>query len=43
LAKHTGQDIDKIQQDTDRDNFMNGEQAQKYGLIDAVLDKRPTE
>jgi ATP-dependent Clp protease protease subunit len=43
LAKHTGQDIEKIQQDTDRDNFMNGEQAQEYGLIDAVLDSRPTE
>jgi len=43
LAKHTGQDIDKIQQDTDRDNFMDGEQAQKYGLIDSVLDNRPLE
>jgi ATP-dependent Clp protease protease subunit len=43
LAKHTGQDIDKIQQDTDRDNFMNGEQAQEYGLIDSVLNTRPTE
>ena len=43
LAKHTGQDINKIQQDTDRDNFMDGEQAQKYGLIDSVLDNRPLE
>jgi ATP-dependent Clp protease, protease subunit len=43
LAKHTGQDIKKIQQDTDRDNFMDGEQAQKYGLIDSVLDNRPLE
>ena len=33
LAKHTGQDIEQIQKDTDRDNFMNGEQAQEYGLI----------
>lgn len=40
LAKHTGQDIDKIQQDTDRDNFMNGEQAVEYGLIDSVLNNR---
>ncbi len=46
LAKHTGQPIDKIQVDTDRDNFMGGEVAQAYGLIDHVLDKRgevPTE
>ena len=41
LANHTGQDIDKIAQDTDRDNFMDGSQAVEYGLIDAVLDKRP--
>lgn len=41
LAKHTGQTIERIQQDTDRDNFMNGEQAQAYGLIDSVLDRRP--
>ncbi|MDH4573342.1 MULTISPECIES: ATP-dependent Clp endopeptidase proteolytic subunit ClpP [Salinicola] len=41
LAEHTGQDIDKIAQDTDRDNFMDGEQAVEYGLIDAMLDKRP--
>lgn len=41
LAKHTGQTIEKIQQDTDRDNFMNGEEAQAYGLIDSVLDRRP--
>tara|TARA_R110001606_G_scaffold395664_2_gene568480 strand:- start:93506 stop:94144 length:639 start_codon:yes stop_codon:yes gene_type:complete len=41
LAKHTGQTIEKIQQDTDRDNFMNGEEAQTYGLIDSVLDRRP--
>ncbi|MGM8848881.1 ATP-dependent Clp endopeptidase proteolytic subunit ClpP [Salinicola sp. V024] len=41
LADHTGQDIDKIAQDTDRDNFMDGTQAVEYGLIDAMLDKRP--
>tara|TARA_R110002050_G_scaffold1244_4_gene8610 strand:+ start:44771 stop:45409 length:639 start_codon:yes stop_codon:yes gene_type:complete len=41
LAKHTGQTIEKIQQDTDRDNFMNGQEAQAYGLIDSVLDRRP--
>lgn len=42
LAHHTGQDIDTVALDTDRDNFMNPGQAQEYGLIDAVLDKRPT-
>ncbi|MBD3895239.1 ATP-dependent Clp endopeptidase proteolytic subunit ClpP [Halomonas sp. ML-15] len=41
LAEHTGQDIETIAKDTDRDNFMNGAQAAEYGLIDAVLDKRP--
>jgi len=40
LANHTGQSIEKIKQDTDRDNFMTGEQAIAYGLIDAVLQKR---
>ncbi|MCW4152886.1 ATP-dependent Clp endopeptidase proteolytic subunit ClpP [Halomonas sp. 18H] len=42
LAHHTGQEFETIAKDTDRDNFMNGEQAAEYGLIDAVLDKRPT-
>ena len=41
LAKHTGQDIEAIRKDTDRDNFMNGAQAAEYGLIDAMLEKRP--
>lgn len=40
LSSHTGQSIDTIAKDTDRDNFMNGETAVEYGLIDAVLDKR---
>ena len=40
LSHHTGQPIDKIRVDTDRDNFMSGEQAKAYGLIDAVLDRR---
>ena len=40
LAKHTGQSIDRIAQDTDRDNFMSGEAAVAYGLIDQVLEKR---
>ncbi|MFY0988874.1 ATP-dependent Clp endopeptidase proteolytic subunit ClpP [Halomonas sp. C05BenzN] len=42
LAHHTGQEFETIARDTDRDNFMNGAQAAEYGLIDAVLDKRPT-
>ena len=41
LAHHTGQNIKTIAKDTDRDNFMDGETAVNYGLIDAVLDKRP--
>lgn len=40
LARHTGQPMEKIQVDTDRDNFMSGQMAVEYGLIDAVLDKR---
>ena len=40
LSKHTGQTIDKIRQDTDRDNFMSGETAVTYGLIDKVLERR---
>jgi ATP-dependent Clp protease protease subunit len=40
LSKHTGQSIDRIKTDTDRDNFMTGEQATAYGLIDAVLQQR---
>ncbi len=43
LAKHTGQTLEKIQQDTDRDNFLSGEEAVDYGLIDQVLSKRGTE
>jgi ATP-dependent Clp protease protease subunit len=40
LAKHTGQDIETIANDTERDNFMSSEEAQKYGLIDKVLTTR---
>ena len=40
LAKHTGQPLERIAQDTDRDNFMGGEAAVEYGLIDAVLSQR---
>mgnify|MGYP000153186950 FL=1 len=41
LAKHTGQPIEKIELDTERDNFMSAEESKAYGLIDEVLDKRP--
>ena len=40
LAKHTGQPLEKIQIDTDRDNFMSGAEAVQYGLIDKVLNNR---
>jgi len=41
LLFHTGKTYDEIERDTDRDNFMSAEEAQKYGLIDHVLDKIP--
>jgi ATP-dependent Clp protease protease subunit len=40
LAKHTGQPLETIERDSDRDNFMDGETAAQYGLIDTVLVKR---
>lgn len=41
LVKHTGQDIETIQRDTDRDNFMSAETAKDYGLIDQVIVSLP--
>jgi ATP-dependent Clp protease protease subunit len=41
LAKHTGQTVDRIKADSDRDNFMTAEQAKAYGLVDSMLEKRP--
>ena len=41
LAEKTGQSIDQIAKDTDRDNFMSAEEAKSYGLIDKVLDRLP--
>ncbi|KIU42666.1 MULTISPECIES: ATP-dependent Clp endopeptidase proteolytic subunit ClpP [Pseudomonas] len=41
LAHHTGQDLETIERDTNRDNFMSAERAAEYGLIDSVLHKRP--
>ena len=40
LAKHTGQPVEAIERDTDRDNFMSAEEAMKYGLVDKVLTSR---
>ncbi len=40
LAHHTGQKVNKIQRDTERDYFMSADEAKKYGLIDKVLNKR---
>jgi ATP-dependent Clp protease protease subunit len=40
MAKHTGQTVKSIEKDTDRDNFLSGEEALKYGIIDKVLTTR---
>ena len=43
LAKNTGQTLEKIESDTERDNFMTSPEAMKYGLIDEILESRPAE
>ena len=43
LSKHTGQPVETIEEDTERDNFMSGEESVKYGLIDEVLSRRAGE
>lgn len=43
LARHTGQDLETIARDTERDNFKSAAEAQAYGLVDAVLERRPEE
>ena len=40
LAKHSGQTVERIMADSDRDNFMTAEQARAYGLVDSMLEKR---
>jgi ATP-dependent Clp protease, protease subunit len=40
LAKHTGQSVERLKQDTDRDRFMDGDDMVRYGLIDRVIEKR---
>ena len=41
LAKHTGQPLERIEKDTDRDRFMTAIEAQEYGLVDHVLERLP--
>lgn len=41
LSKHTGQTLDKIDRETDRDNFLSAEESVSYGLIDKVLERMP--
>jgi ATP-dependent Clp protease protease subunit len=41
LLKHTGQTLDKIEKDTDRDKFMTAREAQEYGIVDHVLERLP--
>jgi ATP-dependent Clp protease protease subunit len=41
LAKHTGQPVDKVAHDTDRDFYLSAEQAVEYGIVDEILDKPP--
>ena len=39
IAKHTGQDFDKVTKDTDRDYFMSSEEATEYGIIDRIVEQ----
>jgi ATP-dependent Clp protease protease subunit len=43
LARHTGQPVEKVERDVDRDNFMSALDAKAYGIVDAVLDTRPAD
>ena len=40
LSKHTGKNLKTVEKDTDRDNFLNAEEAKKYGIIDDILEER---
>jgi Protease subunit of ATP-dependent Clp proteases len=42
LADHTGQPLSRIEEDTERDFFMSAEEAKDYGLVDQVIDRRPS-
>src|SRR5436305_3785640 len=41
LLRHTGQSLERVEQDTDRDKFMSAKEAQEYGIVDAVLERLP--
>jgi ATP-dependent Clp protease protease subunit len=41
LSKHTGKTVKKVEQDNDRDNFLNAKEAKSYGIIDEILETRP--
>jgi ATP-dependent Clp protease protease subunit len=41
MAEHTGQPLERIERDTDRDFFMSAEEAKEYGLVDQVIVRRP--
>jgi ATP-dependent Clp protease protease subunit len=43
LARHTGQPVEKVERDVDRDHFMSAQDAKAYGIVDAVLDSRPSD
>ncbi len=43
LADHTGQPVEQIEKDTDRDYFMTAEEATEYGVVDSVVEKQPTD
>ena len=42
LSRHTGRELEVVKEDTERDNFMGGDQAVKYGIIDKVIERRET-
>ena len=42
IAKHTGKSLKQVEKDTDRDNFLTAQEALAYGLIDKIIEKRPT-
>ena len=42
LSKHTGKTLKKVEQDTDRDNFLNAKEGKSYGIIDEILETRPS-
>jgi ATP-dependent Clp protease protease subunit len=43
MAKHTGQPVEKIREDTERDNFMSAEESVSYGLVDQIISERGAE